>query len=335
MSPDPRAPRVSVLVPCYNDGRFLAEALRSIQEQTFDDFEVVVSDDASSDDSAEVAQRIASDDPRFRIVRNPENLGMTPNWNRALREARGEFVAKLDADDALAPGFLASLVEEFEHEPRVGTAFCRTLDCDESLRPTGPYQGDEALRLSGVDPEVRQVLPGLRWLTMALEDRQIWHSNAQLHRRDELMAQGGWDERWLSSDLELILRVLERDRLVAHAPLQGVLYRRREGSHRDGVIRSGWAVVEALLVPLRALERARERLDRRSRRVRFNWWRLWTALARVRSNRILFDSLPVDLRGVYESEIRLLRHPPLDVLCEGWARWLAWRVLSPLRAERG
>ena len=325
------APKVSLLVPCCDDGRFLDEALRSAAAQTYRDFEVLIADDASADDSPVIALAWAARDPRFRPLRNERRLGMTPNWNRALSAARGELVAKLDADDALDPGFLAALVGELESDPAVTVAFCRTLDCDETLAPTGAYQGDEALREAGLDPERRHVRRGLDWLPLAFTGRQLWTSNAQLHRRSELLAASGWDERWLSSDTELIYRVLERDRPVAHHPLLGIRYRRRTGSHRDGVNRRGWAIFEGVLLPLRSLERVRGRLGTRSRRVRFNWWRLWSALAALRRDERLWAELPPELRRVYETEIAALRPPPAHVRWRESARLRAWKLLERMR----
>src|SRR3712207_6335075 len=96
-----RTPKVSVCVDSFNYGRFLAEALHSILGQTFDDFEVVITDDCSTDDSFEIAQRYAAQDSRIRLIRNPQNLGMVRNRNACLALARGEYVKWLHADDFL------------------------------------------------------------------------------------------------------------------------------------------------------------------------------------------------------------------------------------------
>ena len=97
-------PRVSVIVPCFNGARWVANAVRSVLAQDTGDLELVMADDASSDGSAAVARQSAQGDPRFRIVSAEHNRGMTANWNAALRQARGEFVCKLDCDDSWRPG---------------------------------------------------------------------------------------------------------------------------------------------------------------------------------------------------------------------------------------
>jgi glycosyltransferase involved in cell wall biosynthesis len=95
------APKVSVCIDSFNYGRFLAEAIESVLEQTFGDFEVVITDDCSTDDSFEIAQRYAAQDTRITLVQNAQNLGMVRNRNACLALARGEYVKWLHADDFL------------------------------------------------------------------------------------------------------------------------------------------------------------------------------------------------------------------------------------------
>jgi glycosyltransferase involved in cell wall biosynthesis len=95
------APKVSVCIDSYNYGRFLAEAIESVLAQTFDNFEVVITDDCSTDDSFEIAQRYAANDSRIKLVRNSQNLGMVRNRNACLALARGEYIKWLHADDFL------------------------------------------------------------------------------------------------------------------------------------------------------------------------------------------------------------------------------------------
>ncbi|WP_246150376.1 glycosyltransferase family 2 protein [Agromyces intestinalis] len=100
-------PRVSVVIPCYNYARYLEDSVGSVLAQEGVDLDVVILDDASSDDSVAVAERIATRDPRVRLVRHARNLGHVETANEALGLATGEFVVKLDADDLLTPGSLA------------------------------------------------------------------------------------------------------------------------------------------------------------------------------------------------------------------------------------
>jgi glycosyltransferase involved in cell wall biosynthesis len=93
--------KISVLLPCYEQSRFLPEALDSVLRQDFNDLEVIASDDASSDNTYSVLQDYAARDPRIRIFHQPSNLGMVANWNFCLRQARGEAVKLMGGDDRL------------------------------------------------------------------------------------------------------------------------------------------------------------------------------------------------------------------------------------------
>ena len=96
-------PRVSVIVPAYNASGFLKRALHSALAQTMADLEVVVVDDASSDDTFKLACEIAARDPRVRVLQNEHNRGVYGAYNRAIDAARGEWVAALDSDDVWLP----------------------------------------------------------------------------------------------------------------------------------------------------------------------------------------------------------------------------------------
>lgn len=96
-------PLVSVVVPAYNVADFLGRALDSALAQTVPSLEVVVVDDASTDSTPEVARRVSERDPRVRVLRNERNAGPAASRNRAIDEARGEWIALLDGDDAWSP----------------------------------------------------------------------------------------------------------------------------------------------------------------------------------------------------------------------------------------
>lgn len=94
-------PKVSVIIPVYNSERFLPECLDSILAQDFRDFEILIADDGSTDNSLEIIKRYAAKDSRIRWWRNPQNLGQTRNHNVCLQEARGEFIKFVHQDDKL------------------------------------------------------------------------------------------------------------------------------------------------------------------------------------------------------------------------------------------
>lgn len=102
--------KVSVLMPAHNAAEFIAGAMRSALDQTLRDIELIVIDDASTDNTAEVAMRAAGGDPRFVLLRCPANIGPGPARNLGIDHASGEWIALLDADDSFAPERLESMV---------------------------------------------------------------------------------------------------------------------------------------------------------------------------------------------------------------------------------
>jgi hypothetical protein len=118
-----RRPHVSVIVPCYNYGRFLPDSVGSALAQHEVEPEVIVVDDASTDDSAEVAARYAAEDPRVTLIRHTKNTGHVVAFNDGLAAATGEFIVRLDADDLLTPGALARAVALFDNHPNVGLVY--------------------------------------------------------------------------------------------------------------------------------------------------------------------------------------------------------------------
>src|SRR5438046_3312622 len=110
------APRLSVLIPSYNCARYLPEAIESVLEQEFRDFELLIIDDASTDGSRAVIEKYAAMDSRVAFESNSTNLGAVRNWNRCLTQAGGDKIKLLCCDDALvtaqALGTLAGLLDK-------------------------------------------------------------------------------------------------------------------------------------------------------------------------------------------------------------------------------
>ena len=125
-------PLVTVVIPNYNCGRFLADAVDSVLQQTYTRCEIVVVDDGSTDDSRDVARRYGD---RLRVV-TQANQGVSAARNTGIAHARGELVAFLDADDLWKPEKLARQVPLFAN-PAVGIVYCGLEYVDESLRPLG------------------------------------------------------------------------------------------------------------------------------------------------------------------------------------------------------
>jgi teichuronic acid biosynthesis glycosyltransferase TuaG len=105
-------PLVSIIMPCYNAQRTLQQAVDSALQQTFPDWELLIVDDGSSDESAAMLARFASQEPRIRVFRNRKPSGAAAARNLALSEARGRYVAFLDSDDAWLPHKLETQLRE-------------------------------------------------------------------------------------------------------------------------------------------------------------------------------------------------------------------------------
>jgi glycosyltransferase involved in cell wall biosynthesis len=150
------APRVSVCIPVYNGERYIGETIRSVLDQTFTDFEILVSDNASTDGTVEAVLGIG--DPRIRLLRNDVNLGPGRNYNVLLREARGRYVKVLSADDYLMPDSLERMVAVFEDRANDGVVLVtarrevvgeegRHLTSRGFRRVSGRVAGSRAIRL--------------------------------------------------------------------------------------------------------------------------------------------------------------------------------------------
>ncbi|WP_158610157.1 glycosyltransferase [Micromonospora globbae] len=119
----PSPPTVSVVVPCYRYGHFLPACVRSILDQEGVDVDVLIVDDASPDDSAAVAHRLAEEDPRVRVLVHAVNQGHIATYNEGLAAVRGEYVVLLSADDMLAPRGLANATALLAANPDVGLVY--------------------------------------------------------------------------------------------------------------------------------------------------------------------------------------------------------------------
>jgi glycosyltransferase involved in cell wall biosynthesis len=116
-------PKVSVVIPCYNQGIYLDEAADSVLSQTYGDFEIIIVNDGSTDD---FTNQLLADyrKPRTRVLQT-RNQGLARARNSGIAEARGEFILPLDADDKIGPGYLEQGVALLERQPSVGIVYCR------------------------------------------------------------------------------------------------------------------------------------------------------------------------------------------------------------------
>ena len=110
-------PNVSICIPTYNRANILPYAVNSVLNQTYDDFELIICDDASPDNTADVIAQW--DDPRIRYIRHPQNIKRSRNMRSGYEAAQGKYFIKFDDDDALTPNFLKHTVDVMEAQPNV------------------------------------------------------------------------------------------------------------------------------------------------------------------------------------------------------------------------
>jgi glycosyltransferase involved in cell wall biosynthesis len=188
-------PRVSVLIGAYNNADTLPRAIESILSQAFEELELIVVDDGSSDDTPALVRAI--DDPRVRYL-PLEHGGISRSLNEGLREARAPFVAIQDADDYSEPARLQRQLELIEADPRIAVVGSRMREEDADGRPLRP-------RTSFVPGDVGAAL---------MRFNPIPNSCA-LMRRELVLEAGGYDARYrYAMDYDLWLRLAERGRVV-------------------------------------------------------------------------------------------------------------------------
>lgn len=204
--PESNRPQVSVIIPCYNYGQWLTECVDSVLDQSAVDVDVLIINDASNDNSAEVAQLLAERDPRIHVIDHEKNQGQIPSVNEALQNANGDYIVKLDADDMLTPGSLARSVALLEAHPTVDFVYGRPLHfgpyLERSLPRSHRWLRQYALSAANrppakrIDIRVRRwtIWPGKTWLALLCKRGSNCISQPEVViRSSALRSVGGYD----------------------------------------------------------------------------------------------------------------------------------------------
>jgi glycosyltransferase involved in cell wall biosynthesis len=148
--------RVSIGVPVYNGENYLEAALDSLLAQTFEEFEIIISDNASTDRTSAISRAYAAKDDRVRYLCNPINIGASQNFNRVVKLARADYFKWAAHDDLCHPEFLAKCVAVLDQHPEVINCYARTQIVDEQghLKPE-THEFDGQLRLDADQPNQR------------------------------------------------------------------------------------------------------------------------------------------------------------------------------------
>jgi glycosyltransferase involved in cell wall biosynthesis len=205
-----RVPRVGLGMPVYNAERYIEDALDSLMAQTFEDFEIVISDNASTDRTEEICRTYAGKDDRIRYVRYRDNYGMVDNFNSVFRLSRGEYFKWCASDDVCAPDYLRRAVEVLDADPAIVLAFPLVVRIDgEGRRRTKSLPGqisdqDTFDSVSSLDPAIR-----FRKLM-----RHIWWVDAAFYglMRADTLSQTSLHPYHVSGDQLLIAEMALRGR---------------------------------------------------------------------------------------------------------------------------
>ena len=199
-------PTVTVSMPARNAGRFIADAVASVLRQEGVDLELIVVDDASSDDTSAIVQGMG--DPRLRLVRNARRAGVAACHNMVVRQSTAPFVAHVDADDVILPSALATLVRALERSPEAGQCYCHYLRIDASGKwfAHSPARQRELLlaqRPSGLDYRRALICHGMVVNTL------------RTYRRTALDVVGPFDERLdYAVDYDMAVRIADQFDIV-------------------------------------------------------------------------------------------------------------------------
>jgi len=192
---------VSVVIPCYKYGHFLEEATSSVlDDQVGIDVRVLIIDDASPDDSAEVAKKIAARDPRVDVAVHGTNKGNIATFNEGLLEwADGDYCVLMSADDRLTPGALRRAGDLLDAQPRVGFAYGHALWC----------WPDKPLPTARTRVRGWSVWPGLVWLERLFRQGENPITSPEVVMRTSTLRRvGGFDPRLPhAADMELWMRL--------------------------------------------------------------------------------------------------------------------------------
>ncbi len=214
-------PRVSVVIPCYNLGRYLPDAIKSLQAQTSGDWEAIIVNDASPDDTAKAAELLADVDSRVRVITNDRNLYLAGALNAGIAAARGRYIVNLDADNMLDPATLEVLSS--------------ALDADRGIHIA--YGAARFVLEDGVKPDPSVAVDGVSgWPTEFSFKGQMLHRNqipsTCMYRREVWERSGGYRRRCRTAeDAENWTRVTSLGFVAEKVTSRPTLiYRQREDS---------------------------------------------------------------------------------------------------------
>ena len=196
-------PLVTVGIPVYNGARHLERAARSLLDQTLADFELLIADNASTDDTPQLCAELAKQDGRVRIIRHSVNIGAPRNWNSLVHAAGGRYFKWSSVNDTCAPTLLERCVNALEADPGAVLSYGRTQLTDGDGNPTEIYSGDI---------DVRMDRPSQRFEAVCL---RMTLNNAMCGViRTDVLRRTGLDRQYPSGDMALMSELALHGRLL-------------------------------------------------------------------------------------------------------------------------
>lgn len=192
-------PLITIVIPTFNRATMLRRAIKSVQNQSFADWQLLIVDNASEDNTTQMVAELL-DDPRIRYIRHDQNIGMLPNWDFAISKVETTFFSVLSDDDVILPEFFQATIQEMLLDEELGMCFGSTAIVD------------NAGKLFGFAPTGMQVAhypPGVGALAMVKSQHPA--STGTLFRMSCVNAVGGFDQAsHYLADLDMMLRVAMR-----------------------------------------------------------------------------------------------------------------------------
>jgi glycosyltransferase involved in cell wall biosynthesis len=228
-------PEISVIMSVYNGEKYLRDAIESILNQTFTDFEFIIVNDGSTDTSFEIIK--SYNDERIKIINNEKNIGLTKSLNKALKVARGEYIARQDADDISLPNRFEEQLKYLEKHPEVALLGTSVSHIEENGKITG-----------------KNILLANPSIDDFLKDNLFKHGST-MFKKEIVNKLGGYNDLFkYAQDYELWLRIAKHFEVRGLAQL---LYKIRSHNEKIGITN----IEESTLYRLLALRLAKNELD--------------------------------------------------------------------------
>jgi glycosyltransferase involved in cell wall biosynthesis len=187
------SPLVTVIIPAYNAARFLPATINSVQQQTYANWELLIINDGSTDDTVEVVKKYQEKNPCIQLI-NQCNQGVSQARNLGIEKSQGQFIAFLDADDQWHPDKIQQHIKHFQFHPRLGVSFSQVEILNQAGEPTGQVSSS---RLHHLKPE------------HLLSENPTTTTSNWVVRREVFAQVGGFaPDMSYSEDLEWLLRVM-------------------------------------------------------------------------------------------------------------------------------